>query len=256
MTFHRGIASRFSRAAETYAESAEVQREVVDELMARLPSGSPARILEIGCGTGHLTEKLLTAYPQAQIDAIDIAPGMIDFCRRNFEPDPRLHWQVCDVLEFRPAGKYDLIVSSSAIHWVSDLQALFVQLRTDLAEGGTLAFSLMLENTFHELYDAKRAVVSDDKIGARLPSFEQVELALNGAELHMGVKEKLRRTVVYDSAQSFFADLRAQGVNSGRAPLPLRRGELTALMRTYEQMFRTGKDAVPATYECGLFICS
>lgn len=256
MPHRNAIATRFSRASETYSAAAAVQRELVDDLVATLPD-TAVRILEIGCGTGILTESLLKKYPHAHIDAVDIAAGMVAFCRKRFASESRVQWHVCDILDFEVTHQYDLIVSSSAIHWVVDLDALFNQLKEALVPAGQLAFSLMLENTFHELRESKATIFDEGRIGGRLPSYERVLDALDQAGLKIGVHELLPRAVSYASAMAFFRDLNAQGVTSGkvsRAEMPLTRSELSQLALTYEQLFACAEGGVTATYECGLFL--
>lgn len=256
MSLSHGIAARFSRAAETYTQAAAVQRELVELLAGKLPDSNPKRILEIGCGTGMLTDALLKKYPQAKIDAVDIAAGMIDFCRRKFSSAVQVQWHEADILTFDFPQPYDLVVSASAIHWVADLDALFTKLRAALSDSGAVVFSLMLEHTFRELQEAKRAVLTEGKIGTRLPSFERVADSVEQAGFRISEGQCFCRTVPYGSARDFFRDLHAQGVTSGsvsRSDTPLSRGELKQLARAYEQQFRREEGGVTATYECGLF---
>lgn len=258
MPYKKSIAARFSRASGTYSESAAVQREMVTQLVEKLPDSHPKRILEIGCGTGILSEELLKKYPQAEIDAVDIAPGMIDFCCRKYALESRVHWHVADILDFKFAGKYDLIVSSSAIHWVTDLDHLFERLHEVLSDAGLVIFSLMLENTFCELHEAKEAILDAGRLGGRLPSFEQVSGSVEQAGFMVVTNELYRRSVQYPSAKAFFRELNAQGVTSGRvsrSETPLSRRELHKLAQTYEHMFAHEEGGIMATYECGLFSC-
>lgn len=68
-------------AAEKYDQAATVQRVAARELFQRIHTcmagKKPMRILEIGCGTGLLTEHLRACWPDADILATDFAPNML-----------------------------------------------------------------------------------------------------------------------------------------------------------------------------------
>ncbi|NQT94403.1 MAG: methyltransferase type 11, partial [Lentisphaerae bacterium] len=69
---HANIAARFTAAAPTYEQHAEVQTRAADEVMRLLENISlPQRILELGCGTGILTRRLVAAFPDAEFTALD-----------------------------------------------------------------------------------------------------------------------------------------------------------------------------------------
>ncbi len=258
MQFDRSIASRFSRAAKTYTQSAMVQRDVVEKLCGFLSdSSSPIRILEIGCGTGGLTEKLLQKFPFAKIDAVDIAGGMIEHCRSKFSENSRLNFFVCDVMLFDSAEKYDLIVSASALHWIDDLNALFSKLKNLLVESGGLIFSLMLDETFSELQTAKRAVLSSDKIGSVLPSFSTVFDAVGNAGFLIKKAMPFSSQTIYKSTQQFLREISAQGVTAGsvsRSQTVLTRGELRQVAEKYDELFSV-ESGVVATFACAIFVC-
>src|SRR5690606_1500505 len=78
-SFH---ALRFGRAAARYEAQAGVQARMAE---ARLAWGgaraAPAGIVEFGCGTGLLTRRLRTRFPDAGVTATDAAPEMLDVAR-------------------------------------------------------------------------------------------------------------------------------------------------------------------------------
>ena len=69
----------FERAAKTYDAAAVLQREVAKRLSERLDyiKHQPARALDIGCGTGFITDDLLKRYPKAEIIALDVSLNML-----------------------------------------------------------------------------------------------------------------------------------------------------------------------------------
>ena len=99
------------------------------------------RILELGCGEGYSTERLAAAFPEARIDAVDIA----DNIGRLYQ-GPRQNVQFrriyAEELAAQQPGSYDLIILADVIHHVPTAarQSLLEAVRTLLAPGGTLLF--------------------------------------------------------------------------------------------------------------------
>ncbi len=69
------VQKNFSQNAVTYDQYAVVQKEMAWKLLLKIRRTGQCfqNILEIGCGTGFLTELLAREYPLAQITATDIA---------------------------------------------------------------------------------------------------------------------------------------------------------------------------------------
>ncbi|MCB1637581.1 MAG: methyltransferase domain-containing protein, partial [Thiothrix sp.] len=69
----------FERAADTYDAAAVLQREIGTRLLERLDYMrlEPERVLDLGCGTGFVTEKLLSRYKKAEVIGLDMAPAMV-----------------------------------------------------------------------------------------------------------------------------------------------------------------------------------
>ncbi|MDH4286567.1 MAG: methyltransferase domain-containing protein, partial [Gallionella sp.] len=73
----------FSRAAADYDAAAVLQREVCSRMLERLDyvKLQPARILDVGSGTGWGARQLAQRYPAAQVIELDIAIGMLQNAR-------------------------------------------------------------------------------------------------------------------------------------------------------------------------------
>lgn len=104
-------------------------------------SPTPRRILEVGCGEGYSTARLVEAYPGIPLDAIDIA-GNIG--RLYDGPAGAANFRIAyveDIAIEAPAA-YDLVVLSDVLHHVPAAQrrSLLEAIRAVLAPGGSLAF--------------------------------------------------------------------------------------------------------------------
>lgn len=103
--------------------------------------GDPLRALELGAGTGELTAKLLTRFPESTVLAIDHSEGMLAEADRKLATfgDRATIRQGAFPDDYPDAtGEYDLVVSSLAVHHLDDAtkRDLFDAVLAALAPGG------------------------------------------------------------------------------------------------------------------------
>lgn len=72
-------------------------------------------ILDIGCGTGHLSEKITTF--GAKVVGIDSAATMIEQARKNY---PSLQFEVIDATNLHFTEQFDAVFSNAALHWIKE----------------------------------------------------------------------------------------------------------------------------------------
>ncbi len=242
---------RFSFSARTYDRHARPQQALAENVLRHLPAAEPDRILELGAGTGRLTRLLAQRYPKARIDAVDIAPGMVDYGRNAFRAMPRVSWTRGDAQRFRAERPYPLIVSSAVLQWCPDLAQTFCAVRESLHADGHFVFGLMLGRTLVELRRLRREIAPSKMSRFRLPSWSQTLDALAVAGLAVLHSEREEVAVPYENTQAFLRVLHEQGVTGGTAQsgyAPLTRGELRRLIETYQQRHEQSGN-VYATYE-------
>ncbi len=109
------------------------------ELLARIPDIDAHRIVDLGCGTGHLTAMLQERWPDAIVIGIDSSEEMIERARSDH---PDMTWVVGDVETWSPEEPTDLIFSNATLHWIDGHQDLFTRLRSLLNPGGILAVQM------------------------------------------------------------------------------------------------------------------
>jgi trans-aconitate methyltransferase len=97
--------------------------------------------VELGCGTGTLTERLLAAYPRARAVAIDSEPAMLEIAKAKLAPHAnRAEVRQADVLSCG-LPHCDLVLSSYVFHHVApeEVEALLGRIAGALAPGGCFA---------------------------------------------------------------------------------------------------------------------
>ncbi|MBN1420941.1 MAG: alpha/beta fold hydrolase [Planctomycetes bacterium] len=244
----RRIRARFARSAATYDDAASLQREAADALAAAIRGADPKarEILDIGAGTGILTERLAAVFPAARIIASDPAGDLVR--RAGRRPELRAIPVVAEAerLPF-PDARFDLVASGTALQW-TDLERAAAEIARVLRPGGALAFSAVVRGTFPELEAALLAVRGDAGNLWRLRPATDYEDAFARAGLAIAWRDERTTTMRFPSARAFIASLRAIGATSAAGGArPLARTEIDAVLRAYDDAHRT-PHGVPATY--------
>jgi trans-aconitate methyltransferase len=84
-------------------------------LLDLLDAKAGERILDIGCGTGHLTSQI--AARGAQVTGVDRSPEMIRQAREKY---PELHFEVMDATQLEFPHKFDAVFSNATLHLVKE----------------------------------------------------------------------------------------------------------------------------------------
>jgi trans-aconitate methyltransferase len=101
------------------------------DVLALLAPQENERILDLGCGTGHLTARV--AASGARVVGLDSSPEMIAEAHKNF---PELEFVVGDAREFRFEEPFDAVFSNAALHWIRDPEVVAHRVEEALAPGG------------------------------------------------------------------------------------------------------------------------
>jgi trans-aconitate 2-methyltransferase len=105
-------------------------------ILDRLPLKGDETVLDLGCGTGRVTEQLLERLgPTGHVIGIDGSAQMVDEAARRLGGDPRASFAQQDLLKLEIAPPADAAVSSATFHWIEDHDALFARVRGALRPG-------------------------------------------------------------------------------------------------------------------------
>ena len=254
----RAVRRAFSRAAPRYDEHAVLQREVGQRLVEHLEGirMEPARVLDLGCGTGASFAALATRYPRARLTGLDIARPMLEEAGRRtpwwrrklgLATTPAL---VCADAERLPlaAGSLDLVFSNLALQWCDPARA-FGEAARVLRVGGLFLFSTLGPDTLKELRAAFAAADDAPHVNAFVDMHD-----LGDSLVHAGFADPVMEmevlTLEYGSLERVVADLRAIGASNALPGRPQGlggRGRWKRVEAEYERFRRDG--ILPATYE-------
>ncbi|MFV0494603.1 trans-aconitate 2-methyltransferase [Mycobacterium sp.] len=104
------------------------------DLLSRVGADRARRVVDLGCGPGHLTHYLAQRWPDAVIEAIDSSPEMVAAARAR-----GIGATTVDVRDWSPAPDTDVVVSNAALHWVPEHCDLMVKWVGELSQGSWLA---------------------------------------------------------------------------------------------------------------------
>ncbi len=114
------------------------------ELVSRIDAEAPRTVVDLGCGTGHLTVLLAKRWPRARVLGVDSSREMVAAAPVG----EGVEFTVGDIVGWRPPetdatpGGVDVLISNAALQWVPGHVDLLPGLVDALAPGGWLAFQV------------------------------------------------------------------------------------------------------------------
>lgn len=183
------IANSFSKAVSEYDAWACIQSACADQLMSRISAHAFNAVLDVGCGTGSLIERIIAKNKNAHIHGIDIAPGMVDCCQQKW---PQLHFNVCDAASFNTQERFDTIISNFSIHWIDKVEEAVQRYFSFLEVQGIMALSVPVQGSLKEL--------------DLLPRRDQHAFPFFSSQLLRDVAAKLSCEIVVDTVKHISCD--------------------------------------------------
>jgi trans-aconitate 2-methyltransferase len=122
---------------DVYLTYADQRGRPFYDLLSRVDSREPRRIVDLGCGPGNLTETLTARWPDAVVEAWDSSPEMVAAAQAR-----GVDARVGDVRDWVPAPDTDVVVSNATLHWIPEHPQLLVRWAGQLAAGSWIAFQV------------------------------------------------------------------------------------------------------------------
>jgi ubiquinone/menaquinone biosynthesis C-methylase UbiE len=142
MSHSRGDVERFSRWAPKYDRHylqrlvfEPVQKAVLDLAVQEVPD--TAAILDVGCGTGRLLRTAAEQFPEARLEGVDAAEGMIEQAKASAGPATNINFQLATAehLPF-PDAQFDLVFSTMTFHHWADQRRGVAEIARVMAPSG------------------------------------------------------------------------------------------------------------------------
>ncbi len=246
--YKKRIIKSFDNKAHSYEKYSVVQQEVSRRLIERIKllKCSPQNILDIGSGTGNLSEQLKLNFKKSNIFCLDISEKMLNKCKsKNFDLST-----ICADTEFLPIKPFtfDLIISSFTFQWCKNLKKVFSDIKKLLTDKGVFIFSTVGPDTLIEVKNIFKEIDDDQHVNEFLDMhiIGDLLLSLNFSDPVMDV-EKL--TIEYKSFERLLAALRGTGTNIVISDE--KKSKNKKIISKLKQIYKTKseKDLFPVTYE-------
>ena len=127
--------------ADAYADLPLPHADWGERALGRLGLQGGETVLELGCGPGRDTARLLQRLPTGRVIALDGSAAMLGRARRRCAGDPRVSWVHADLRSPLPLApdSVDAVFSVATLHWVPDHARLFAEMVRALRPGGRLS---------------------------------------------------------------------------------------------------------------------
>lgn len=237
----------FSKGAKTYDEYALIQRHMADKLDIFIEGSEEVfNILEIGCGTGIFSQKILKKFPNSKIDLLDISDDMIRNIKDKIGSRENLNYIVEDVETYKPEKKYDLIFSNASFQWINNQKGLFNHLYSILNFGGLILFSTFGKDTYYELRESLKSIDSSLEYSQNFVSLEELKEIL-GDRYKILAAEEERLKENYNCVMDFLKMIKGIGANSALSnSKPFTRDKFNRLEQEYRVNYCSG-DSIEVT---------
>lgn len=225
----------FNRAAETYDEYCHVQYHAGQKLLQMMTEhmSEHHHIVDLGCGTGLMTEQLLEKFQDRHFYAIDIADQLLIRARARLSKNVVFITDDFDNLSHYET-LYDVMFSNMSLQWSLNLSKTLAVIANNLRDNGLLAFSLPLAGTFAELTHINK---NDFYTG------EMIRGLIQQLDFHMLDEEVESYVSQYDSFYHACKSIKNVGANY----------TFTKNM-TYTKKNLFTKEPIMLTYKIGYFV--
>ncbi len=197
------IQKRFAKNLDTYNDNAKIQKKMAERLLSFLDRKDFNDILEIGCGTGFLTQLVNEKFSFKTYTANDIVESCEKYVK---EINPKINFIPADIEKAveNSDKKYDLIISNAVFQWVENLESFIKLLVSKLNDGGVLLFSTFGPENFREV---------NFVLGKTLPYYSTNELQ----EIIKGYKsvvEQEMHVMAFKTPKDILKHIKSTGVNA------------------------------------------
>jgi len=122
------------------------------------------RVMDAGCGSGRITEKLLDRLPQGHVVGVDLSHNMLQQAAKHLQPYAgRISFVHSDLTHLPFNAEFDGIFSTAAFHWVKDHEALFASLARSLKPGGWIVAQCGGGANLHDVHERTKQLMFSSK---------------------------------------------------------------------------------------------
>ena len=230
------VTKSFDECVDAYETDSKIQAFAACQFAQYLPNLECPKILEIGCGTGILTNKLLDKYQDGKFHITDISSNMVERARSNINKNSAVNWTVMDGENPSCSEKFDLIVSNMSFQWFEKPKESLEKLCKFLNPNGKIFYTVPGKHCFKEW----RNILDDLKLQSGM--LKTIDW--------LGIFKEEELNVQYESSIDFLRSIKTIGAGTPRNGYKsLTHAEITNACRTLDTSFH-GKISWHIMYGC------
>lgn len=129
---------KFEWNADEYAKYSSGQEKWAKELLAKLKLNGNEAVLDLGCGDGRITVEIAAMVNNGSVIGVDNSEEMIKLAKERYPAEKYINFSfmVMDAKEIKFTGKFDVVFSNAALHWVDDHKKVLEGINRSLKPGG------------------------------------------------------------------------------------------------------------------------
>jgi len=143
--------------SELYAQKHSYVFRYGEDLLSLLQHKPGERILDLGCGTGHLTNLIVKT--GAHVIGIDSSQEMINLAKHNY---PDLNFEIRNASDFSFNEKFDAVFSNAVLHWVLQKEAVVSSVYKNLREGGRFVLEMGGKDNVKRVVNTLRKILAEN----------------------------------------------------------------------------------------------
>jgi malonyl-CoA O-methyltransferase len=235
----RGIIEKvkndFSAAAGIYDSVSSIHKQIGCRILAGIRADNPEVILDIGMGTGYLTEQTAGKFPGSDVIGIDFAKGMVHYAASK-RPNIKVVCADANELPFAD-NSIDLMISNLALQWTTDFDLLFNVCSRALKPGGQMLLSAFGRETFRELFFSLEHTANERKI--IMPRLCGGEKIYGSARRYFGKIEYgcEKMLIRFDSMRHLLRWVKQLGANALGRGIFIGKGHMQRAEEYYQKQF-------------------
>ena len=164
--------------AELYDQKHSFVWKMAAALLDLLDAKPGERILDLGCGTGHLTEQI--AASGAKVVGVDKSAEMIEQARQKH---PAISFEVMDARQLAFPHPFDAVFSNATLHWITEPEKVIAGIAKILRPGGRFVAEFGGKGNVAELLAAKERAWHKVKLPASQNPWYYPSIAEYSAQL-------------------------------------------------------------------------
>jgi len=158
-------------SGEDYAKISALQRTMIEEAKASLALSGSDRVLDVGCGDGHLTHAMARMVPRGYAAGVDPSRRMVATASAGTSTVSG-PWFVLGDARRLPFGEhFDLVVSFNALHWVPEQRQALGQVAAVLRPGGRALIQVVCAGQRRSLESVAMDTCRDQRWADRFDGF-------------------------------------------------------------------------------------